>query len=150
MKPIQFQIGITLDEKAVETLAKLMKGVLRVKQVKRASVPNDAECDRLRQLVTASDGRMLHLEDAAQYVGLTASGLRKLVAKKELRYFQRKPHSPIMFKTDWLDEHIDKHTHAPKDEQAPPVLPRRKKRKPKTQDGLDEGRHGFRMYLFRK
>ena len=29
MKPIQFQIGVTLDEKAVETLAELMKGVLR-------------------------------------------------------------------------------------------------------------------------
>ncbi len=29
MKPIQFQIGITLDEDAVETLAELMKGIVR-------------------------------------------------------------------------------------------------------------------------
>ena len=79
---------------------------------------------------------------------MTVSGLRKLVDKKEICYFQRKAHSPILFKSEWLDDYICGHTHDPKDEQTPTAPPRRKKRAIKTEDRPDD-RHGFRSDLMR-
>ena len=95
----------------------------------------------------AVDG-MLHLREAAAHIGMTVSGLRKLVDKKEIRYFQRKAHSPILFKSEWLDDYICGHTHDPKDEQTPAAPPTRKKRAIRTEDRPDN-RHGFRPDLMR-
>ena len=122
----------------------------RWKEALRREANKPASEAVLGQLATASDDRMLHLKEAATYAGMTASGLRKLVHKKEIRYFQRKSHGPILFKTEWLEEHIDRHTHAAKHEQPPPVSPRRKKRQPKRQVEPTDDRHGFRWDLFRK
>jgi hypothetical protein len=94
-------------------------------------------------------GGMLRLKDAAEYIGTTASGLRKLVDKKEIRYFQRKVHSPILFKPEWLDDYIGCHTHD-WEEQTPTAPPRRKKQGIKAPNKPAEGRLGFRWDWMKK
>ena len=91
---------------------------------------------------------MLSLKDAAACMGMTVSGLRKLVDKREVRYCQRKPHSAVMFRREWLDEYIAKHTIVPRDE-APSTRPS-KRRTRKKLAGLDNGQdnpHGFRWAM---
>jgi hypothetical protein len=58
----------------------------------------------LRRNTTASNNRMLHLQEAADIIGYSQSGLRKLVRHNMIRYFQRGPHSPILFDPEWLRE----------------------------------------------
>jgi hypothetical protein len=76
---------------------------------------------------------LLNLQQAARDLGLTPSGLRKLVAKKEIRYFQRKAHSPIMFRPEWLEEYVEKHTVASKDDLTDVMPPTRRRRQAKSE-----------------
>ena len=71
---------------------------------------------------------MLDINDVATQLGNTPSGVRKLVAKKEIKYFQHGKHGRIKFKQEWIDEFIDKNTIAPKSELSTP--------KPKTKKPL--------------
>ncbi len=95
-------------------------------------------------------GPLINLRRAAEYLGLTPSGLRKLVAKREVRYFQRKRHSPIMFKREWLDEYVAKHTFVPKDEMPPAKRTNRRRisRQPAIDDRQDDP-HGFRRAMLK-
>ena len=115
----------------------------RWKEAQRGRKARPNELGVVRQNIPAATERMLHLREAAEYIGMTASGLRKLVGRKEIRYCQRKSHSPILFKPEWLDEYVAKHTLIPKDE-LPPVAPRtRKKRRLVSQIDRHDDRHGF-------
>jgi excisionase family DNA binding protein len=57
---------------------------------------------------------MLSLSDAAKYLGMTPHGLRKLVKQGRLTYFQRGRRGRLLFKSEWIDQHIDKFTHIPR------------------------------------
>jgi hypothetical protein len=45
---------------------------------------------------------------------MTPHGLRKLVKRGGLTYFQRGRRGRLLFKSEWLDQHIDKFTHMPR------------------------------------
>lgn len=55
-------------------------------------------------------GMLMNLDDAAEILALSPSGLRKLVRRRAIQFFQDRPHSPIKFRREWLDEYIDRHT----------------------------------------
>lgn len=69
---------------------------------------------------------LLNLHEAASLLGYSVSGLRKLVARREVRFFQARPHAPIKFRRAWLDEFIDSNSIEPG---APPMIGRRRKPK---------------------
>ena len=72
------------------------------------------------------DGAMLSLEQAAILLGYSVIGLRKLVGRRVIRYFQSRPHAPVKFRREWIDEYIDAHSIEPG---APLVTPAQRKRK---------------------
>ncbi|WP_425616690.1 helix-turn-helix domain-containing protein [Anatilimnocola sp. NA78] len=51
---------------------------------------------------------MLTLRDAAATLGYSISGLRKLCARGDVRFFQARKHSPLKFRPEWLDEFIER------------------------------------------
>jgi hypothetical protein len=55
---------------------------------------------------------MLSLRAASKLLGYTESGLRKLVDKKRIEYFQAKRWGPIKFKREWLDSFVAGHATA--------------------------------------
>jgi hypothetical protein len=76
---------------------------------------------------------MLNLSQAAEILGYSTSGLRKLVARGDVRFFQSRPHAPLRFKPEWLEEFIERGSK--------PIEPAVRTRKPKR--GPIELRHGF-------
>lgn len=46
----------------------------------------------------------LTIEQAADYLGYSVSGLRKLAKRGAVRYTQSKPKAPLRFRREWLDE----------------------------------------------
>jgi len=79
----------------------------------------------IRCTVTMSEA-LLDLNEAAALLGYSVSGLRKLVSRREVRFFQARPHAPIKFRRAWLDDFIDSNSIEPG---APPVIAKRKKPK---------------------
>jgi hypothetical protein len=80
---------------------------------------------------------MLSLSQAADILGYSTSGLRKLVAKRAIQFFQAGPHCPIKFRREWLDEFIEAGSIKPG---APAEVQKRRKPKPVP---LDASRFGF-------
>ena len=88
---------------------------------------------------------MEDIKTVAKQLGMTISGLRKLVAKREIRYFQHGKHGRILFRPEWVEEFIERHTHAPKMEDVAVSRPRKKKDKPAL---FPASKHGFDRALF--
>ncbi len=76
---------------------------------------------------------MLDIEEVAQQLGCTVSGVRKVVARGEIRYFQHGKRGRLKFKPEWVDEFIARHTVPPADEQPRPAhkKPASKQKPPK-------------------
>ena len=53
---------------------------------------------------------MLSLRQAATLLGYTEKGLRKIVARKGIQFFQSRPWAPIKFKREWIDAFIMEHS----------------------------------------
>lgn len=70
---------------------------------------------------------MLNLAQAAKMLGYSSSGLRKLVRRGEVRFFQARPHAPLRFRPEWIDAYIEAKS-APMDEPSHS----RRQRQPKT------------------
>jgi hypothetical protein len=88
---------------------------------------------------------MKSLSEIAVGLGMSDSGLRKLVAKSEIQYFQHRKHGRIMFEPEWVDEYKSKHTHAPIDGAIPVSTPRKKRT---TRTKIPEtSNHGFNWDL---
>ena len=68
---------------------------------------------------------MLDIEEVAQQLGCTVSGVRKVVARGEIRYFQHGKRGRLKFKPEWVDEFIARHTVAPAEEQPQRVSAKR-------------------------
>lgn len=73
---------------------------------------------------------MLSLVEAAKLLGYSTSGLRKLCKNGLIRFFQVKPHSPLKFKREWIDEFIEQKSHPTEvekkqDQKLPKRLPNR-------------------------
>lgn len=79
---------------------------------------------------------LISLSQAAELLGYSTSGLRKLVRRREVQYFQARPHAPIKFKREWIDEFIEANSTNPGMVEAP----RPRKRKTPL---LKSGAHGF-------
>ena len=47
----------------------------------------------------------LDLKESAAIIGLSESGLRKLVKRGAIRYFQPHAHCPIKFRREWIDQY---------------------------------------------
>ena len=103
-------------------------------------------CTVVKRTTITANGGILRLKEAAEYTGTTVSGLRKLVDRKEIRYFQRKAHSPILFKSEWLDEYIEQHTHQPRKFEARPG----RQPKPKPRSYAPTSVLGFIPDLYRR
>lgn len=69
---------------------------------------------------------LISLSEAAELLGYSTSGLRKLVARRAIQFFQARPHSPIKFRREWLDEFVEAGSIKPG---APATA--QKRRKPK-------------------
>lgn len=91
---------------------------------------------------------MLDIPEVAQQLGSTESGVRKLVAKREIKFYQHGKHGRIRFKQEWIDEFIEKHTVSPPDETLAPVPPRKHKGREKHPAPCD-GKHGLNWELLR-
>lgn len=53
---------------------------------------------------------MLSIKQAAEYLGYSVSGLRKLVSRGLIRYFQARDGAALRFRQEWLDDFIDANT----------------------------------------
>ena len=85
--------------------------------------------------------RMLTLKEAADYMGYTVGGLRKLVDRARvshqgkytegpvIQFFQSTKKGPIRFKREWLDEFIRDHHIQPREDNP---LPTRAAKRPST------------------
>ncbi len=60
-----------------------------------------------------TDDEYLTIEEAAPLVGCSVSGLRKIVDRKAIKYFQSVKGSPIMFRREWLDDYVERNTTSP-------------------------------------
>ena len=69
---------------------------------------------------------MLSLSQAAEYLGMSASGLHKLIAAGKVVHLQSGPHGRIRFKPEWLDDYISEHTVTPREA----ATPRKRQRTP--------------------
>jgi len=56
---------------------------------------------------------MLNLSEAAAYLGMSPSGLRKILNRGQIKYFQHGKHGRIKFKQEWLDDYIEAHAVSP-------------------------------------
>mgnify|MGYP001023279220 CR=1 FL=1 len=88
---------------------------------------------------------MLGLDDVAKELGKTVSGVRKLVAKRRIRYFQDGRHGRIKFKPEWVDEYIQKNTTPPQDDtDNPNIVMKQKPRQAKqVPSGVGDSQHGL-------
>jgi hypothetical protein len=80
----------------------------------------------------------ISLKEAAAILDYSPSGLRKLVRRREIRFFQIRKHSPVKFRKEWLDAFIDEHSSAPGQVAEISAVIRKKKAPP-----LTSGAHGF-------
>jgi hypothetical protein len=71
---------------------------------------------------------MLNLEQAAAVLGCSESGLRKIVRRREIHFFQARKHSPLKFKPEWLAEYIDRHDTPPDESSEAPAARQRQPR----------------------
>ncbi len=55
-------------------------------------------------------GVLMSIEEAADYLGYSVSGIRKLVHKGGLRYFQASKGACLKFREEWLNEYIEAHS----------------------------------------
>lgn len=62
-------------------------------------------------------GDVLSLEEAADYLGYSVHGLRKIKYRKEIQFSQKVKGAPIFFKQEWLDEFLA--TNESKDTNTP-------------------------------
>lgn len=92
----------------------------------------------LRESEIAIEPELLTLDEAASYLGYQVSGLRKVVNRKEITYFQN-GNGPIKFKQEWLDQFIEKNTSTGPQNSAARI------RRPKV-----EPRFGFDPALYRR
>jgi hypothetical protein len=77
---------------------------------------------------------MWTLTEAADYLGYSASGLRKLVKRGDVRAFQARKHAPLKFKREWLDDFINANSLL---QGVPACLPPAKPRKQKAPPAID-------------
>ena len=59
-----------------------------------------------------SDGCLLSLQQAADYLGMSISGLRKMIRGRVVRFFQPSKHGRIRFRREWLDDLIEMNSTA--------------------------------------
>lgn len=81
---------------------------------------------------------LLSMKEAAQYLGLTMAGMRKLVARSQQRlrglpmngrtimFYQAVPRGDIKFRPRWLEDYIDRCTHDPESAPLRTLTPKRK------------------------
>ena len=86
---------------------------------------------------------MLSFEESANYLGMSVSGLRKIVRKGKIRYFQSGRCGRIKFKKEWLDDYIEENSQH---RQEPPAKVGRKKKPQLVVDDCCE-KHGFSLDL---
>lgn len=55
---------------------------------------------------------MLNLRQAAEKLGYSTSGLRKLVNRGAIRHFQPGPRARIKFRVEWVEEFINSKSKA--------------------------------------
>ena len=85
----------------------------------------------------------LSLTEAAAYIGYKPGGLRKLVRRRDIRFYQVRKHSPLRFRREWLDQFIEAHSNHPGVSRGLSSAPRKKKTPPvageveKTEFGFD-------------
>jgi len=77
---------------------------------------------------------MLDIEEVARELGCTVSGVRKVVARGEIRYFQHGKRGRLKFKPEWVDEFVAAHTHAPSNEQPRRAPAKRASKPPLSRD----------------
>ena len=85
--------------------------------------------------------RLLTLLEAANYLAISKTTLRRLIATKAIRYSQAGRWGRIRFRHEWLDEFIDRHTVA-----RPDIHLSKPKRKPTSRAKADTpfvSRHGL-------
>jgi excisionase family DNA binding protein len=80
----------------------------------QACTPEDAMAVLSSLLASLSAGdEYLGIEEAASRLGCSVSGLRKIVDRKAIMYFQAVKGSPILFRQEWLDEYVERNTSTP-------------------------------------
>ncbi len=90
---------------------------------------------------------LLALTEAAEYLGMTPHGLRKLVKRGGIAYFQHGQRGRLKFKPEWLDQFIDNSTHKPR--QFTPK-PGRQPKRPAKPMPTASGLLGFRPEFFKR
>ncbi len=90
---------------------------------------------------------LLNIQEAADALGYKVKGLRKIVERSRakangartrgptIKFFQSTKNAPIMFRPEWLEEFIDKHTIDP---DYTPTRNEPRKYTPTETFGLDE------------
>lgn len=66
---------------------------------------------------------LISLDTAAAQLGYSESGLRKLIRRKAIQFFQVSPHTAIKFKQEWLDEFVESKSTKPSQPLPPQPKP---------------------------
>jgi excisionase family DNA binding protein len=86
--------------------------------------------------------RLLNVAEAAEYLGYSPTGLRRIVEEQRIQYVQN-GRGPIKFRREWLDEFISANVTGPQDVERSPAQKR-------TAASAVEPRFGFDPKLFRR
>lgn len=65
--------------------------------------------------------RILSFAEAAEYLAMSQSGLRKLVRKRGIRFSQRGKWGRLKFNQEWLDEFVNANEVVPDEGKRKPV-----------------------------
>jgi len=98
-------------------------------------------------------GSLLSISEAAEYLGYTAKGLRRIVDRSRaaasgsrtsgptIKFFQAGKNAPIKFRQSWLDEFIEANTVDPSAARPQAAKPPKRKHIPGLLDGIPS--HGL-------
>jgi excisionase family DNA binding protein len=80
-------------------------------------------------LINSTPKTWLNIEEAASYLGISKDELYRLTRSDKITHFQRRKRGLIKFKSDWLDEWINRYVSGPN--QAAVAPKQSKPQKPK-------------------
>ncbi len=106
--------GLTLYEieATSETVCNEFNPVIWPTAIQKASsnTPSLVDARYFSEPLLVCFGVLMSIEEAADYLGYSVSGIRKLVRKGGLRYFQASKGACLKFTEEWLDEYIEAHS----------------------------------------
>ena len=95
------------------------------------------------------DRQMVGIRAVAEKLGMSESGVRKLILAKEIRYLQHGKRGRIRVDPTWIEDFIVKNSNPPVADGRKPAKKRKKPSDNRTASCFTPNQHGFSWELLR-